>query len=167
MENVSYARTVSRIGLLHVAATPRGVCKIAVGQESDNGFRTWIEQHIRPELLVEQESEIVRRALWQITEYLTGQRRAFDVPLDVRGTDFQRAVWSAVAGIPYGHTRSYTDVAETIGRPSAVRAVGAANGANPLPLIIPCHRVLGKHGALTGYGGGLDIKRLLLEMELA
>jgi len=91
----------------------------------------------------------------------------FTVPLDVRGTDFQRAAWLAVADIPPGATRTYSEIAQAIGRPAAVRAVGAANGANPLPIIIPCHRVIGADGTLTGYGGGLPMKRWLLDHESA
>jgi O-6-methylguanine DNA methyltransferase len=105
------------------------------------------------------------RTSHRIVEYLNGARREFDLPLDLRGTEFQRRVWATVAGIPYGETRTYADIARAIGKPKAVRAVGAANGANPLPLVVPCHRVLGSDGSLTGYGGGLDVKRQLLEME--
>jgi methylated-DNA-[protein]-cysteine S-methyltransferase len=87
------------------------------------------------------------------------------VPLDVRGTSFQRAVWAAVAEVGYGETCSYGDIARAMGRPAAVRAVGLANGANPLPIVIPCHRIIGANGALTGYGGGLPTKRALLALE--
>jgi len=96
---------------------------------------------------------------------LGDRRREFDLPLDLRGTGFQRRAWAAVASIPYGQTRTYADIARAIGQPKAARAVGAANGANPLPLVVPCHRVIGSNGSLTGYGGGLDVKRKLLVME--
>ncbi|MFQ5718880.1 MAG: methylated-DNA--[protein]-cysteine S-methyltransferase [Acidobacteriota bacterium] len=101
----------------------------------------------------------------QISEYLAGERQGFDVPMDPGGTAFQREVWSALRRIPYGTTCSYSDIARQIGRPAAVRAVGAANGLNPLPIVIPCHRVVGKNGGLTGFGGGLATKRWLLELE--
>ena len=104
-------------------------------------------------------------ALAQLAEYFAGRRRSFDLPLDRRGTPFQLAVWDAVAAIPYGETRSYGELARALGRPAASRAVGAANGANPLPIVIPCHRVVGATGRLTGYAGGLATKRLLLELE--
>jgi methylated-DNA-[protein]-cysteine S-methyltransferase len=101
----------------------------------------------------------------QLREYFEGSRRRFDLPLAPRGTAFQLEVWSQLTRIPYGETRSYLDVANAIGRPAACRAVGAANGANPLPIVVPCHRVIGSNGSLTGFGGGLDVKRQLLGME--
>lgn len=101
----------------------------------------------------------------QLTEYLAGRRRVFEIDLDLRGTDFQKEVWAAVAAVPYGHTASYGEIAHLIGRPRASRAVGAANGANPIPIVIPCHRVIGADGSLTGYGGGLPAKRRLLALE--
>jgi methylated-DNA-[protein]-cysteine S-methyltransferase len=162
---VAYGELPSRIGVLRVAATEKGVCKIALGTETAESVMAWLGRYIHPEALAEEESAAVTQAIQQITEYLDGRRRAFELPLDVRGTDFQRTVWAAVAAVPYGQTRSYADIAVIIGKPSATRAVGAANGANPLPLVIPCHRLVGKDGSLTGYGGGLDVKRLLLDME--
>jgi len=101
----------------------------------------------------------------QLTEYFEGARKAFDLKLDLRGTDFQLGVWQAVAAVPYGQTRTYADIARAAGRPSAARASGAANGANPLPIVIPCHRIIGSNGSLTGYGGGLDLKQQLLTLE--
>lgn len=101
----------------------------------------------------------------QLGEYFRGERRAFDLELAPRGTEFQRDVWSALQRIPYGETRSYSDIAREIGRPAAVRAVGAANGANPIPIVIPCHRVVGSNGSLTGFGGGIETKRWLLALE--
>lgn len=101
----------------------------------------------------------------QLTEYFAGERRAFDLPLKISGTEFQMSVLKALRQIPYGETTSYADIAERIGRPKAVRAVGAANGRNPIPIIVPCHRVIGSHGDLTGFGGGLDTKEALLRLE--
>jgi methylated-DNA-[protein]-cysteine S-methyltransferase len=101
----------------------------------------------------------------QLAEYFQGRRRYFDLKLAPSGTDFQLAVLAALQTIPAGETRSYLDIANQIGRPKAVRAVGAANGRNPLPIVIPCHRVIGADGSLTGFGGGLEAKRLLLELE--
>ena len=101
----------------------------------------------------------------QLTEYFAGARREFDLPLKLSGTEFQLSVLHALQQIPYGETTSYSDIAERIGRPKAVRAVGAANGRNPIPIIVPCHRVIGSHGDLTGFGGGLDPKEALLRLE--
>jgi methylated-DNA-[protein]-cysteine S-methyltransferase len=108
-----------------------------------------------------------RDAIDQLEEYVAGARRDFDLPLAPRGTGFQLAAWRALRDIPYGETRSYAAQARVIGRPDAVRAVGAANGRNPISIIVPCHRVVGADGSLTGYGGGLDRKRWLLEHERA
>lgn len=101
----------------------------------------------------------------QLEQYFEGRRRVFDLPLDLRGSSFQKAVWSNVARIPFGRIASYSEIAHLIGRPGASRAVGAANGSNPIPLVIPCHRVVGADGSLTGYGGGLPAKRWLLVHE--
>ena len=101
----------------------------------------------------------------QLSEYFAGQRRQFDLPLAPNATPFQSRVLAALQNIPYGETRSYSDIARTIGKPKAVRAVGAANAKNPLPVVIPCHRVIGKDGSLTGFGGGLPTKRYLLNLE--
>jgi methylated-DNA-[protein]-cysteine S-methyltransferase len=103
----------------------------------------------------------------QLRAYFAGELREFDLPLAPRGTAFQREVWAAVASVPYGRTVTYSEIAGAVGNPSACRAVGAANGRNPLPVIVPCHRVIGAAGALTGYGGGLDRKRSLLDLEAA
>ena len=107
----------------------------------------------------------LRAAIEQLDEYFAGRRRRFDLPLAPRGTDFQRRVWRALSDIPYGKTISYGELARRIGKPSASRAVGLANGANPLPIVVPCHRVIGADGSLTGFGGGLPIKRKLLALE--
>jgi methylated-DNA-[protein]-cysteine S-methyltransferase len=101
----------------------------------------------------------------QLRDYFAGERRAFDVPLAMCGTTFERRVWRALQDIPYGETVSYGEVARRIGQPSAPRAVGLANGRNPIAVIVPCHRVIGANGTLTGYGGGLERKRILLELE--
>jgi methylated-DNA-[protein]-cysteine S-methyltransferase len=108
---------------------------------------------------------VLRDTARQLTEYFHGRRRAFDLPLDFRGTDFQRQVWSSLLSIPFGETRSYLDVACALGNPAAVRAVGAANGRNPISIIAPCHRVIGTDGGLTGFGGGLEAKAWLLAHE--
>ena len=101
----------------------------------------------------------------QLGEYFAGGRTRFELPLELRGSEFQKKVWRALTEIPFGQTRSYFDIAKKIGSPKACRAVGAANGKNPLPIVIPCHRVIGKDGTLTGFGGGLDTKATLLAVE--
>ena len=101
----------------------------------------------------------------QLREYFAGARSRFDLKLDFAGTDFQKKVWAALLTIPFGETRSYAQIAAQIGNPKAVRAVGAANGKNPISIVAPCHRVIGSNGALTGFAGGLDAKRVLLELE--
>lgn len=101
----------------------------------------------------------------QLREYFSGERRDFDLPLKLSGTEFQVSVLEALQGIPYGETTSYGEIAKRIGRPKAVRAVGAANGRNPIPIVVPCHRVIGSTGDLTGFGGGLDTKEALLRLE--
>lgn len=108
---------------------------------------------------------LLARAVEQLHEYFAGERRAFDLPLAPSGTEFQLACWRALAEIPYGETRSYGEQARRIGRPDRARAVGAANGANPIAIILPCHRVIGADGSLVGFGGGLETKRRLLDLE--
>jgi methylated-DNA-[protein]-cysteine S-methyltransferase len=101
----------------------------------------------------------------QLDEYFAGKRQSFDLPLNLQGTEFQLAVWNELLRVPYGETITYAELANRIGRPSAIRAVGAANGANPIPVIVPCHRVIGSNGTLTGYGGGIERKQWLLAHE--
>jgi methylated-DNA-[protein]-cysteine S-methyltransferase len=101
----------------------------------------------------------------QLAEYFAGERREFDLALAPAGTPFERAVWGELAKIPFGETRTYGEIAAALGRPGAARAVGRANGANPLPIVVPCHRVIGADGSLTGFGGGLEVKAWLLELE--
>lgn len=111
------------------------------------------------------ETELIKQAARQLDEYFAGGRMAFDLPLAPQGTDFQKAVWNALLLIPAGQTRSYKEIAVAVGRPGACRAVGMANNRNPIAIIIPCHRVVGSDGGLVGYGGGLGVKRYLLELE--
>lgn len=108
---------------------------------------------------------VLDMAARQLDAYFVAKRRDFDLPLAPRGTDFQRTVWMTLAGIGYGETISYAQLAQRVGKPTAMRAVGAANGRNPLPIVLPCHRVIGADGALTGFGGGLPTKQFLLELE--
>jgi methylated-DNA-[protein]-cysteine S-methyltransferase len=118
------------------------------------------------ETMIEHADAVLCRARDQLAEYFAGRRRHFDLPLAAAGTPFQQRVWQALAAIPYGELRSYRDIARAIGKPAAVRAVGGANGRNPLPIVVPCHRVIGSDGSLTGFGGGLPAKRRLLALEV-
>jgi O-6-methylguanine DNA methyltransferase len=151
---------------MRAASTTVGVCKVALPAEAPEDFFRWLAATF-PTAEVFESLEMNAEAVGEILSYLDGKLTEFRVPLDMHGTDFQRAVWSAVARIPFGETRSYGAVAREIGRPRACRAVGVANGANPLPPFVPCHRVIGSDGTLTGYGGGLDLKARLLRMESA
>jgi methylated-DNA-[protein]-cysteine S-methyltransferase len=111
------------------------------------------------------DDDTARPIVKQVNEFFDGRRKDFDLPLTPRGTPFQLGVWSELQRIPFGETTTYAAIAKSIGRPAAVRAVGAANGANPIPIVIPCHRVIGASGSLTGFGGGLSVKRWLLDHE--
>lgn len=134
---------------LSVEAGPLGVRRIEFGRRGINGHSL----------------TVMRETLGQLRAYFAGDLRIFDVPVEIAGTDFQKRVWSALRTIPYGETRSYSQIAGQIGSRRAVRAVGAANGRNPIPIIVPCHRVIGASGSLVGFGGGLEWKRFLLDLE--
>ncbi|HEX9301265.1 MAG TPA: methylated-DNA--[protein]-cysteine S-methyltransferase [Casimicrobiaceae bacterium] len=123
------------------------------------------EPQIEPDWRLDPRHPVLRLAQVQLAEYFTGARTQFDLPLAPAGTPFQIQVWAAIAGVPYGKTASYHEIAFAAGRPQSVRAAGAATGRNPLSVIVPCHRIIGSDGALTGYAGGLDRKRALLALE--
>ncbi len=139
---------------------------------SDHGLRAvlWPDDE-RVEFAVDPEPApdhpVLARAAAQLDDYFGGRRTSFDLPLDLRGTPFQVQVWEALAEIPFGQTSTYGEQARRIGRPTAVRAVGAANGRNPVSIVLPCHRIVGKDGSLTGFAGGLETKRFLLDHEQA
>jgi O-6-methylguanine DNA methyltransferase len=164
MEIVHTAQVDSPIGSLRLASTAAGLAYLELPNASGRGMRGWLRGCLPDARCVEGFAPN-RSAAQQVIEYLEGKRTDFDLELDPRGTDFQLRVWSALREIPYGETRSYAQVARQIGHPRAVRAVGTANGANPLSLVVPCHRVIASGGKLGGYGGGLELKRRLLAME--
>jgi methylated-DNA-[protein]-cysteine S-methyltransferase len=164
MEILHTARFESPIGALFVASSERGLAYLELAHASGRGFAGWLRGAGRGSRPVDGFAPN-RAALAQIVEYLEGKRRRFELPLDLRGTPFQRAVWEELLRIPYGETRTYAEIARAIGRPSAMRAVGAANGANPVALVVPCHRVIATGGKLGGYGGGLALKKRLLALE--
>lgn len=120
---------------------------------------------VEPTVQTGERTELTDRAMEQLREYFSGQRKQFELPYELRGTEFQKKVWAALEAIPYGQTRSYREIAQAVGNPKAVRAVGAANGKNPMWVVVPCHRVIGADGGLTGYAGGVELKRALLELE--
>ena len=153
-----YKRVSSPVGKLTLVATDEGLAAILWENDRPNRVRLNLDvEDTRHAVLVEAER--------QLEEYFAGRRKRFALPLDMSGTAFQRDVWNALLTIPFGETRSYAEIARQIGNPAAVRAVGAANGRNPLSIVAPCHRVLGSTGALTGFAGGLDVKAQLLVLE--
>ncbi|MFE6796440.1 methylated-DNA--[protein]-cysteine S-methyltransferase [Paenibacillus chitinolyticus] len=156
----------SPIGPLLLARTGRGLCSIEFGSgpEAVRKLEQWTDRWIPGGTIVPSPAGL-REIREQLEEYFSGQRRSFDLAFDLRGTEFQLRVWKALLSVPYGATASYKDIAAAIGSPQAVRAVGGANNRNPVPIVIPCHRIIGAGGQLVGYGGGLSVKTALLELE--
>ena len=158
--NTYQYQTDSPLGLLRLFADNTHL--LAILWENDAPNRV-----VLPKSETVQEHDVLQETASQLQAYFAGTRTAFDVPTRLSGTDFQQQVWHALQTIPYGQTRTYKDIATALGRPTASRAVGAAIGKNPLSIVIPCHRVLGVTGRLTGFSGGLDSKRFLLNLEQA
>jgi len=159
MENLFCLRTSSPVGPLFLAASPKGLVRLEFEARA---------HHLNPNIFQLKESpEVLAPYLAQLNEYFAGERRKFTIPLDLRGTEFQLKCWRALLDIPYGETRSYRDLAQAIGHRQAFRAVGMSNNRNPVAIMVPCHRVIAADGSLCGYGGGLDIKRMLLDLECA
>ncbi|MBE3669098.1 cysteine methyltransferase [Vibrio navarrensis] len=149
-----------------IAPSPLGEMTLQANYEGILGI--WFTtQTTRPDDLGQENANhaVLSLALTQLDEYFTGKRTQFDLPIAAKGTAFQMQVWQALTTIPYGETWSYQELANVIGNPKAVRAVGLANGKNPVSIVVPCHRVIGKNGKLTGYAGGIERKRWLLERE--
>jgi O-6-methylguanine DNA methyltransferase len=163
-EVVRIASFEAPIGACRVASTERGLAYVELPSGAGRGLRGWLAR-FAPDARSEEAFAPNRAAITELLEYLEGKRTRFDLPLDLRATPFQLRVYQELLAIPYGETRSYGDVARAIGAPRALRAVGAASGANPIPLVIPCHRVIAAHGKLGGFGGGLVLKQHLLAME--
>ncbi len=156
---LSYCYMASPVGQLKLVANEQAL--VAILWDNENPKRVRLA-----ELIEDVSHPILLNTQQQLIEYFSGQRKVFDIPLDFEGTDFQKKVWSALLTIPYGETRSYKQIAQQLGNEKAVRAVGAANGKNPISIIAPCHRVIGAGGALVGFAGGLDKKEILLRLEL-
>jgi O-6-methylguanine DNA methyltransferase len=169
METIHFTKLDSPVGPLFLAASGEGLMALEFDARLPG------QQTIRPNprdlrtehkgLRFEETDSALQNYARELEEYFAGQRRKFTFPLDLRGTDFQVACWNALLAIPYGETRTYADIARAVGRPQGFRAVGMANNRNPIAIVVPCHRVIASDGTLCGYGGGLDIKRKLLELE--
>lgn len=149
---------------LYIAATSEGLCYVGSPDQPVAELTAWAGRRYPGSSLVE-EAAFLQPYAKELVEYFRGERTRFTIPFDIQGTAFQRAVWDALCDIPYGETQSYSDIAHAIQKPASVRAVGAAIGANPILITVPCHRVIGKNGTLTGYRGGLDMKVKLLQLE--
>lgn len=164
VEALHVARIDSPIGVIRLASTDAGLAYVELPQHSGRGLEGWRRSRA-PGACVAQGFAPNRAVARQILEYLEGKRRAFDLDLDLRGTAFQVEVWQALREIPYGETLTYRELARLVGRPHATRAVGGAGGANPLSIVVPCHRVVQAGGKLGGYAGGLELKARLLALE--
>lgn len=169
MEVLNYTKFTSPVGPLFLASSQQGLVALEFDQRLPG------QQTIRPNprdlrtesksVRFEESDQGLSSYIRELEEYFTGSRREFSFPLDLRGTEFQVACWRALLKIPYGETRTYADIARAVDRPQGFRAVGMANNRNPIAIVVPCHRVIASDGTLCGYGGGLDIKRKLLELE--
>ena len=146
-----YAYMNTPVGVLTIAEEGGFITNIAFGERNFDGIMG--------------ENAVISQAKAQLEEYFAGARREFDLPLDMRGTDFQKRVWSALLTVPYGRTAIYKDIAIKAGSPKGARAVGMANNKNPIVIVVPCHRIVGADGSLVGFAGGIDTKRFLLELE--
>jgi methylated-DNA-[protein]-cysteine S-methyltransferase len=152
LEPMNYQHLSTPIGTLRLASNGTQLIKVEFEGQYEVGA-------------IETSDLVLVNCAQQMTDYFAGKRQRFELPLATTGTSFQQAVWEALTGIAYGQLRSYRDIAHNIGNPSAARAVGAASGRNPLPIVVPCHRVIGSNGSLTGFAGGLATKRALLQLE--
>lgn len=149
---------------LVIAKTDKGLCYVGSPGQLFEEVETILKKRY-PNADFRQNQESLQPYAEELKDYLNGSKNGFKLPVDVKGTPFQQEIWEALKQIPYGQTASYSDIAALIQRPTATRAVGAAIGANPVLITVPCHRIIGKSGAITGYRGGLDLKRFLLDLE--
>mgnify|MGYP001185065559 CR=1 FL=1 len=149
---------------MHLAASPKGLCYVLWSNKPFRVLEIWVNKYFpQADLICNQDK--LKPYIIQLEKYLKGWRHAFDIPLDLQGTCFQISVWKTLLNIPYGTTKTYSQIAREINNPKAVRAVGKAIGANPVSIVVPCHRVIGKDGTLTGFAGGIEIKEKLLRIE--
>ncbi len=153
-----FKTTNTPVGQLKLVASEKGLS--AILWENDDPKRIFLEPQF-----FDEEDPILKATEKQLSEFFAGKRTVFDLPLDFKGTDFQKAVWYELLKVPFGQTKSYKDIAKALNNPKAVRAVGAANGKNPISIVCPCHRIIGADGSLTGFAGGLGVKAVLLQFE--
>jgi O-6-methylguanine DNA methyltransferase len=171
MADLVWKQVDSSIGTLTLCRSDKGLCHIEFGTfaEHEQALTQWAGKwwpnQGRPKWQEDESCSFLNRTAEQLASYFTGETGEFDIPLDLQGTPFQQKVWQALLDIQYGEVRSYKAVAEAIGQPLAVRAVGGANNRNPVPILVPCHRVIGANGTMVGYGGGMAIKTHLLALE--
>lgn len=170
MEIIYFRRMDTNIGRLIIASTKKGLCYLALPGNTEGEFIKYLRKTFGECNFWDEDDKgrmnlINEKAKQELKLYFDGKLKQFSVPLDMKGTVFQKRVWEELQKIPYGKTVCYGDIAKAIGKPRACRAVGGANHKNPIPIIVPCHRVVGSDGSLVGYGGGLKLKRFLLEME--
>ncbi len=156
---IYYQKLQTNLGDIHIAADDNNLLAVTYASGNWERIKKGLGQ------VANKRNKITQKTVSQLREYLAKKRIEFDLPITFTGTDFQIQTWQALLTIPYGETRSYSEQAELIGRPKAVRAVGGTNGLNPIGIIVPCHRVIGKSGSLTGYAGGLKVKKFLLHLE--
>jgi O-6-methylguanine DNA methyltransferase len=165
-EIIHTAEFESRLGLIRVASSPQGLAYVGLPFINGRGFSGWLERHTE-DTVVREDYAANLHVIRQLSEYIDGKRKDFELELDLRATDFQARIYDVTREIPFGETCSYGEIAKRASCPKAVRAVGAALGANPIPLVIPCHRVISSGGRLQGYAGGLEVKARLLAGESA
>lgn len=161
---IHFTSVDSPLGRLYMGQNSEGLCVLTLGAMAREELITYIEQNY-PQADIKESKHMFKDVIIQLYHYFRGERTEFELPLNLKGTDFQKQVWQGLLEIPYGTTISYGELAEKLKIPGGMRAVGAANGKNPIPIIIPCHRVIAADGSLGGYTGGLDIKRKLLDLE--
>lgn len=167
---IYFRRVTTPLGIFLVASSEKGVCRVGLPGEDVVEFKEELERiygksYILDEDVYDIKNPFNEKLQEELMWYFEGGLREFSVPLDLKGTSFQKMVWSEVSKIPYGRVKSYGQIARDLGKPRAARAVGMANNKNPVPILVPCHRVVGCDGSLVGYGGGVKIKRFLLELE--
>ncbi len=162
---VFLGRFDTSIGPVRCASVENRLVRICLPGEEERSFFDWLGNRFPAGEFADQKSAVAKRLSQQLRSYLQRQLREFDLPLELHGTEFQKQVWRELLSIPYGVVISYAELARRIGLKTSFRAVGNANGANPLPIVIPCHRVIGANGKLVGYGGGLKLKSFLLDLE--